>query len=214
MKQWIKIVVILVAFAAIMNGIFEGMHISLLEVLKANLRRPGLPAAAVIVLLLGSDIFLPIPSSIVMVLSGALFGTVLGGAISLIGSLAGNWGGFELMRHSGPAVFRRFVKEDEVRNMQPVVEQFGAVAVAVSRPVPIMMETITLVAGLLRMNRLRFLLASLLGTLPITFLYAYAGSSSVAVNSTVPAIFILVCVPAVGWYFVQRRLLRAKRMPS
>lgn len=214
MKQWIKIVVVLVAFAATMNFIFEGLHVSLLDRVRANLTQPGVPTAVVIVLLLATDIFLPVPSSLVMVLSGVLFGTVTGGAISLIGSLAGNWGGFELMRHSGPRMFRRFVKEDEIRNMQPVVEQFGAVAIVLSRPVPIMMETLTLVAGLLRMNRVRFLTASLLGTVPITFLYAYAGSSSVAVNSTIPAIFILVCVPAIAWAFVQRKLMRAKRMPS
>src|SRR3990170_82181 len=46
--------------------------------------------ASIIILLLILDILLPIPASIVMVVSGMLFGGFLGGLIALTGSMAGS----------------------------------------------------------------------------------------------------------------------------
>ena len=89
--------------------------------------------------------------------------------------------------------------------MKPVLDRFGPVAVMVSRPVPIMMETLSFLAGLARMPRLTFLLASLAGTIPISVLYAYAGAYAMEIRSVVPAMFTLLCLPAAGWLLAQRK---------
>lgn len=179
-------------------------HISLIDSVRGSLARPGLAAAAAIVGLLAADIFLPVPSTIVMVASGALFGAGLGSLLSLSGSLLGNLVGFEMMRRYGPAFCSRFVKESDLAKMTPMFEEYGAVAVILSRPLPIMMETFSFVAGLMRMSRARFIMASLMGTVPICVLYAYAGTSSLETKTVVPALFMLVCIPAVGWFLVHR----------
>src|SRR5262249_36573834 len=68
---------------------------------QAWISQHGSSSAAIIVGLLAADLFLPIPSSLVMVLSGAAFGTWWGAALSLIGSVGGEWLGFELVRRYG-----------------------------------------------------------------------------------------------------------------
>ena len=215
MKTWLIIAAIFVAFAAVMNFVFEGiLHVSLLDEAKPFITHPGVVAAVAIISLLASDIFLPIPATIVMVLSGALFGTFEGALISLIGSLLGNWIGFELMHRFGATMCKRFVSEAQFRRMEPLLKRFGSIAIVVSRPVPIMMETLSFLAGLARMPRAVFLAASLAGTVPVCLLYGYAGASSMEMKSVVPALFTIICLPAVGWLIAQRKLVLERRQEA
>jgi uncharacterized membrane protein YdjX (TVP38/TMEM64 family) len=203
--RWVTAVILFAGITVVLNQLFERVfHFSLLDPVRNALTTPGPSAAAAILALLAVDVFLPVPSSIVMILSGALFGTIAGGAISLLGSLIGNVAGYETMRRFGPAVCARFVKREDLDRMLPVFERYGAVAIILSRPLPVVMETLSLVAGLFRMPRGKFVVSSIVGTLPICFLYAYAGASALASRTVVPALFVFVCVPAVAWLIVQR----------
>jgi uncharacterized membrane protein YdjX (TVP38/TMEM64 family) len=68
-----------------------------------------------------------------------------------------------------------------------------------TRPLPVVMETISIIAGLSDMTRRRFLGASLLGTAPIVVVYAYAGAVSRSVGNILPAIVILATMIGAGW---------------
>lgn len=158
------------------------------------------PAATAVVGLLAADIFIPVPSSIVMVLSGAAFGVWYGALLSLAGSIGGEWLGFELARRYGATWFQRFIgDEDERRRLNAILSTHGAAAVAVTRALPVVMETMSVVAGLSAMGRRTFLAASLVGTAPIVVVYAYAGAKSREMDSVVPAVVILIAVAAAGW---------------
>jgi uncharacterized membrane protein YdjX (TVP38/TMEM64 family) len=187
------------------NQVFERVfHFTLLDLVQVALLTPGIGAGASIVGLLAVDVFLPVPSSIVMVLSGVLFGTGIGGMLSLFGSIIGNVLGYEIMQRYGPAFCSRFVKEEDISRIRPMIEKYGAVAVILSRPLPVVMETVSLAAGLCGMPRKKFFASSLIGTFPICFLYAYAGATSMQFRTIVPTMFMLVCIPAIGWIVGQR----------
>ena len=145
---------------------------------------------------------LPIPSSLVMVLSGAAFGVAWGSLVALVGSISGEWIGFELVRRYGRGVSRGIVGADEFERFSAFFDRHGILAVMLTRPLPVVMETMSLVAGLSTMSRTAFLGASLAGTAPIVVIYAYAGAVSRQVDSIVPAVVILVAVSACGyaWY--------------
>jgi uncharacterized membrane protein YdjX (TVP38/TMEM64 family) len=163
-------------------------------------------SAATIIALLAADLFLPIPSSLIMVLSGAAFGVVWGALLSLIGSVGGEWLGFELVRHFGRRASAKIVGNDEIDRLSRVFARHGAAAVAVTRALPVVMETMSVVAGLSTMTRRVFLVASLLGTAPIVFVYAYAGAVSRQTGSLVPAIVMLVAVAALGWVVYKAKM--------
>lgn len=159
------------------------------------------PAGAVAVIgLLAADVFIPVPSSVIMILSGAAFGIWWGAVLAFSGSIAGEWLGFEIARRYGSKWVARFIGDDrEVARLNDMLAKHGAAAVVVTRPLPVVMETISLVAGVSTMKRTTFLVASAIGTAPIVVVYAYAGARSREVNSMVPAIVILIAIAGAGW---------------
>ncbi len=171
---------------------------------------PSPAAAALIVGLLAVDFLVPVPSSLLMILSGAVFGIGTGGVLSLAGSLAGNLLGFEAARRYGRSATRRFIGDAQLAHMQAVFARHGALAILVSRPLPILMETLSVAAGLSGMGRGPFLAASLAGTLPVVFVYAWAGSRSLGEGTLVPAIVMLIAVAAGGW-LISRPILHRPR---
>jgi uncharacterized membrane protein YdjX (TVP38/TMEM64 family) len=170
----------------------------------ASLAGAGLGAAATVIALLAADM-LPIPSSFVMILSGAVLGVWWGALVSLIGSIAGEWLGFELVRRFGRRVSARLVGDDELARLSRIFERHGGVAVAITRAVPVIMETMSVVAGLSSMKRTTFLAASLAGTAPIVVIYAYAGAVSRQAGSLIPAIVTLLAVAGCGWIWYRSR---------
>lgn len=162
----------------------------------------GIGSALTVVVLLAIDLFLPVPSSLVMLMSGAAFGTLGGAALSLVGSVGGEWLGFELVRRYGRRASRRIVDDEDLQRLERVFARHGTAAVIITRALPVVMETMSVVAGLSGMKRGRFLLASLAGTAPVVVVYAYAGSVSRQVGSVVPAIVMLIAVAggAFSWY--------------
>jgi len=207
-----------IALIAIVAGVVIGSKLLVENILGINLEpwarswvaNAGPAGAATIVGLLAADVFLPIPSSLIMVLSGAAFGVWWGALLAFGGSIGGEWLGFELARRYGAGLSSRFVGDaDEVRRMNAMLERNGAAAVVVTRALPVVMETMSVVAGLSTMPRRTFLVASALGTAPIVVVYAYAGAMSRETGSLVPAIVILVAVAAAGWLWFQTKMKSA-----
>jgi uncharacterized membrane protein YdjX (TVP38/TMEM64 family) len=155
--------------------------------------------------LLAADVFLPVPSSVIMVLSGAAFGVGWGSVFALAGSILGEWAGFELVRRFGRRASRRLASDAELEDVNRFFERYGAVAVIVTRPLPVVMETMSLVAGLSAMRRSVFLIASFIGTAPIVVVYAYAGAVSREVGSVLPALVILLTFGAAGYLWYRAR---------
>jgi 3-dehydroquinate synthase len=182
------------------------LGIDLQPAIESWMTHAGAGSAATVIGLLAVDLFLPIPSSLVMVLSGAAFGVVWGGLISLVGSIGGEWLGFELARRYGRRGSRHLADDEEVERLSRIFARHGAAAVAITRALPVVMETMSVVAGLSGMARARFLAASLVGTLPIVFVYAYAGAVSRQAGSLVPGIVMLIAVAGLGWILYRARV--------
>jgi uncharacterized membrane protein YdjX (TVP38/TMEM64 family) len=60
-----------------------------------------------------------------------------------------------------------------------------------------------------RMSRTSFLVSSLLGTIPIVVVYAYAGAVSRETGSLIPAVIILIAVAGAGWVWYRARIAPA-----
>ena len=173
---------------------------------RAWIENPGTSGAVAVVSLLALDVFLPVPSSVIMVLSGALFGVVPGALLALVGSVSGEWFGFELVRRYGQRMATALIGEHEADRFYGFFERHGIMAIIVTRPLPIVMETFSVIAGLSHMSRGASLAASLAGTAPIVFVYAYAGAVSREAGSLVPAAVILAAVFGAGWLWYRSRL--------
>ena len=134
-------------------------------------------AAAAGVAFLVADVFLPVPSILVMVANGALFGVVGGTLLSLAGSVGAALTAFAVGR-AGNDVIRRFVTAREHRRAGELLARWGVVAIAVTRPVPILAETVAILAGGSPVTWGQALLAALAGSLVPSAAYAWAGASA------------------------------------
>jgi uncharacterized membrane protein YdjX (TVP38/TMEM64 family) len=134
--------------------------------------------AAAVVLLLSSDILLPIPSSLVSTMAGARLGILGATAASWLGLTIGSLAGFALARLFGEPLVRMFSKPDDLARLQDVTDRFGPLALAATRPLPILAEATVLLLGATRFPWRQFLPTLLLSNLGIAAAYALLGSFS------------------------------------
>lgn len=209
MNRTVLLVGAMAAFVVVSKLLVENvLGVDIAPALRHWIANPGLGSAAVIAGLLAADILLPIPSSLVMLLSGAAFGVTWGSVVALAGSIGGEWVGFEVARRYGRPAAARLVGDDDIDRLSSVFARHGIAAVIVTRALPVVMETTSVVAGLSRMGRLPFLAASVAGTAPIVVIYAWAGAASRDAGSLVPAVVIAIAMAGLGAILYRARVSR------
>ena len=178
--RWVVvgIVVALVAVFSIAFVLAEQAGLEDAETWRSWLDAPGgqLGVGAVVVGALVVDLVLPVPSSIVMTLSGGLLGLVPGALANIVGSMGASWLGFGLARLLGRGAFVRWVGADH-EAVERWFSRYGPWALVLSRAVPMLTEVVSCLAGLHRMSWIRFTWLSLAGTVPVSIVYAWAGAS-------------------------------------
>ncbi len=193
-----------VAFVSLAGfAVAEALRIPLLTDPWAALDGRGATVAAVLgTALLVTDVVAPVPSSLVMVAHGALFGPAVGAALSLAGRVGATAAGGALGRAG-----HRWLGTDlaQRRRAEELVGRWGPGAVVVSRPVPVLAETVSVVAGAARMPWPRLLGAAALGALPEAVLYALAGSVAASFGSAALIFVAVVPLALVTWAFLARR---------
>lgn len=150
-----------------LSGIFE-------QFIQNNLTT-SLFTAFVIVLLLVADILIPVPASIVMMTSGILFGPFVGGLVVLAGSLTGAILTFELSRVLGREKVKRWLGHEEYTRVATIMQGYGALAIILTRMVPLATESVSAIAGLSQMTRKKFVAVNIIGFVPTGFFYSYTG---------------------------------------
>lgn len=182
-------------------GIAEALGVPLLTDPMPALKAAGPLAGAIGVGLLIADVVLPVPSSVIMIAHGALFGVWIGSILSLIGSTGCSLAGFAMGR-AGKERVRRFVSDAEYARASRLLDRWGMVAIVATRPVPIMAEVMSIIAGTtLSMSWWQITIASIAGSLPPAIAYAVAGNMA---TKTVGAIWVfsaLMLLSAAMWRF-------------
>jgi uncharacterized membrane protein YdjX (TVP38/TMEM64 family) len=197
-RRSIQLTLLLMAVLLVLFGIVEALHIDILTNPEKWLDDAGAPAALIGVGLLLFDVFIPVPSSVIMIANGALFGVALGALLSLIGStgaaLTGYWTG-----RKGEAVVAKFVPLDERERAVELLNRWGIFAIIVSRPVPILAETLAIVAGVAGIGWRKTLLAALIGGVPAALLYAIAGATVRGAGKGIYVFLLVLLLSGAVW---------------
>lgn len=175
------------------------------------LRDYGRWAWAAGVLLLMTDLFLPVPATAVMAALGFIYGPVAGGLIATLGGFCSGALAYLLCRRFGRPVAVRVLGPQDLMEGERLFARVGAWLVVLSRWLPIFPEVIACMAGLARMPALPFFTALACGSAPLGFVFAaigHAGASypvlAIALSAGLPPLLWLAVQP----YFVAKR--RAK----
>jgi uncharacterized membrane protein YdjX (TVP38/TMEM64 family) len=158
------------------------------------------------ILLLVSDILLPIPNTMVMAAMGIVYGPILGGLVSAAGLLLSGLTGYGLCRVVGRPAALWLLGERELEDAERLFRRVGGWIVAVSRWIPIVSEAVACLAGLAGMPLRAFGLALISGVVPLGLVVAslgYAGSDR-------PILTLVLCalLPLPIWYSAKAKLVR------
>ncbi|MCM0674557.1 VTT domain-containing protein [Micromonospora phytophila] len=160
-------------------GAVGALDVPLLTDPSPALGQPGPASAAVGVALLLTDVAIPVPSSLVMVAHGALFGVIPGTLLSLLGGLGATLVAFGIGRR-GRGLLARTTTPAQRARAEALLARYGLIAVLITRPIPVLAETVALLAGTANLGWCRVALASTAGVLPVALLYAVAGATAAA----------------------------------
>lgn len=136
-----------------------------------------LMSAFVSTALLASDIVLPVPSSVLMLLNGKLFGIVIGTVVSCLGLVLSTLLGYIIGKKITSSL-SRFLNTRQQEEAEKMFKQWGYLALIISRPIPLLSESISIVAGMQGMPFSSMLISAFAGSLPGALVYAYYGSTS------------------------------------
>ena len=158
------------------------------------------------------DVVAPVPSSILMVANGMLFGPVWGTLLSVVGgtgaAVVGYWIGLR-----GERAGKRWLGDESLIRANAFFQKQGMMAVIVSRPVPILAEAVTIIAGMSRMPAQKFFPAVLLGILPTAIIYAVAGAYSLNLQSGLYVFLAVMVLAGVVW-LVGKLATRSRASPT
>jgi uncharacterized membrane protein YdjX (TVP38/TMEM64 family) len=170
----------------------------------------GVAGAVLGVALLVADAFLPVASSLVMISLGAIYGAPIGAALALFGRVGMAVACFALGR-GGSRAIERLVSSSERARSDQLLHRWGGLAVVFSRPVPLLAETIAILAGASRLGWGRFLVAAVAGSLPEAMVYAIAGAKAASFQNAAAIWTSLLVVAGAFWLFARAMDKRAPR---
>lgn len=158
---------------------------------------------------LAADLALPIPATAVMAALGFLYGPWMGALLGTIGFSSSALIAYWLCATWGRPAALRFVGEKDLEEGKRLFDAMGGWLIVVSRWLPLFPETISCMAGLIRMPWSRFALAVVCGSLPISLVFAWIGHSGA--ERPLTAILASALAPPALWAVVQIAILRKKR---
>ncbi len=166
------------------------------------------PAAAVVaaveVGVLTADILLPVPSSLVTTLGGAILGVPLGTLCGWLGMTLAALVGWGLGRLLGGRAVSRLPPEE-----RRFVEQFrhkaAGLLVILSRPIPLLAEAAAILVGGSGMPLMRFLPAAAAGNLAVALAWSLAGSLGRQYEQLQSILVLSLLVPVAGAAAMMRR---------
>jgi uncharacterized membrane protein YdjX (TVP38/TMEM64 family) len=168
----------------------------------------------VVVGVLATDIFLPIPSSMVSTAAGGELGWLLGTLASWLGMSIGSIVGFALARGLGETFTRWFTKRQSLDQMTSLSQRYGASVIVLTRGVPILAEASVLLLGLQRLAWRRFLPPLLLANLGLSLVYAIFGALAAHYDATPLALAVSILLPVLVAGVVQWKLGKEESGPG
>ena len=134
------------------------------------------PLVLILVMLVQMFLFV-VPNILVMIIAIVIYGPVWGAVISLVGVFCSSSLGYALGRYLGPVTVNKLIKPKTQIKISDFIERYGVGAIAITRLASLSNDSLSIVAGLLKMSYRRYILATLAGITPLIVLLALYGKN-------------------------------------
>jgi uncharacterized membrane protein YdjX (TVP38/TMEM64 family) len=181
---------------------FENVEVFIGNLLKASASHAS-TYSLVSFSALAADIILPVPSSIVMYTNGWVLGFVPGAILSMASLMPGACIGYYLGKYTSYGI-----KSKPDARAQQVLEKYGALAILITRGIPVLSESLCIVCGYNKMPIRQYLLYNAVGYLPLCVLYAFFGNTGYSQNNFLLSFACSLLLTASIWVFGKSAFLK------
>lgn len=159
-----------------------------------------------VVMLLATDVFLPVPSSLVSTLAGTQLSIPLATLASWLGLSLGACLGFGVARALGRPLAARLAGAEDIARMERLSDRFGPRLLVLFRALPVLAEASVLLFGATRLSWTRFFVPVALANLGIAGAYSVLGHYGRTQNLTLYVLAASIAIPLLAATMVRWRL--------
>jgi uncharacterized membrane protein YdjX (TVP38/TMEM64 family) len=170
----------------------------------------GLFGPIVLILIMVVQMFLFIvPNIFVMIVAFVSYGPIWGSVIAFVGVFSSSSVGYLIGRYLGPVTVQKLISEKTKLKIMDFIRHYGVAAIAITRICSLSNDSLSIVAGLLRMKYSRYILATLGGITPLIVLLALYGRNGKILEALiwVAAISLIVLIV---YIIIDKRRRKAK----
>lgn len=197
----VSLLLVIVVFMA-----YDSLETQFTTILS-NLEQYQWQFALVSFFILSADILLPVPSSIVMYMNGYVLGIIGGSLVSLVALLLGSVIGYYLGKLTSMGV-----KANREERAKLFLQKYGALAILITRGIPILAESICVVCGYNKMPLKQYFLLNAIGYIPLCLLYAIFGQAGYDSNNFLLSFVLSLLVSAAFWFFGKTYLHKSQNL--
>ncbi|MFX1314308.1 MAG: TVP38/TMEM64 family protein [Promethearchaeota archaeon] len=122
-------------------------------------------------------LIVPIPSEVVLLATGMIWGIFLGGFMGIVGSMAAGTLCFYISKKGGRPLAEKFVGEKAINIADTFIHKHGTKAIIIARFIPfIPFDVISYTSGLVDIDIKKYLIGTLIGSIFRSFFYAFLGA--------------------------------------
>ncbi|MFX1571362.1 MAG: TVP38/TMEM64 family protein [Promethearchaeota archaeon] len=129
-----------------------------------------------VVIMAIQGLIVPIPSELVLLAAGMIWGWLLGGIMGLIGSMCAGLLCFYISKKGGRPLAKKFVGENAIDMVDDLIQKYGMKAILISRFIPfISFDVISYASGLVDVDLKTYSIGTLIGSTFRAFFYSIWG---------------------------------------
>ena len=122
-------------------------------------------------------LLVPIPSEIVLLATGMIWGIWIGGIMGIIGSMAAGILCFYISRKGGRPLAEKFVGENVIEVLDNFIQKHGMVSILILRSTPVLaFDPVSYVSGLVELDTKKYVIGTFIGSIPRAFFYSTLGA--------------------------------------
>jgi len=182
-----------------------------------------------IIIMAIQGLLVPIPSEVVLLATGMIWGWFFGGIFGIIGSMAAGLLCFYISRKGGRPLVEKFVGAKTLDFADDLIQKYGMKAIIISRFIPfISFDVISYASGLVEIDVKKYSLGTFIGSIFRAFFYSVWGAllgftppidiNNVAsleaqadvFNGVLLIVLLVLVLMVVGYYFTSKFLEKKK----
>jgi uncharacterized membrane protein YdjX (TVP38/TMEM64 family) len=166
------------SFQNFINDAFNAITSNDEEKIRKWVSQFKLAGPVILILIMIVQMFLfVVPNVFIMMVAIISYGPFWGAVISFLGVFASSSTGYMIGRYLGPITVQKLISDKALKKTSEFIKRYGVTAIAITRISSFSNDSLSIVAGLLKMNYRKYILATIGGITPLIVLIAIYGKN-------------------------------------